>query len=1117
MARLRSRLALAAAVLLCLTLTPGGATAADPAAQPAATPRQAGWTVTLVTGDRVTVTPAGDAPPAVSVEPARWPGRRVDFHTSYAGGAVRVLPSDVARLVPDVLDPQLFDVSALIRAGYDDATTTELPLIVRQPAGVQATTGRHLASIDANATRLPKAGAAAFGASLTGPGVLAATHVWLDGKVRGDALDRNLTQIGAPAAWDAGLSGAGVRVAVLDTGVDSGHPDLAGRIGAEENFTDSPVVGDRVGHGTHVASLVAGTGAAAGGARRGVAFGSTLLSGKVLDDSGIGQFSWIIAGMEWAAAQGAKVVNMSLSSDAASTGLDPLSLAVDELTESAGVLFVTSAGNSGPAATTIGAPGAADAALTVGAVDARDVLAPFSSRGPRLRDNAIKPDLVAPGVDIVAARAAGTSLGNPVDARYTRLSGTSMAAPQVAGAAALLVEQRPEWTPAMLKSVLVGTAAPVGGGVYDRGGGRLDIARAIGQRLVATPAHVSYGLVSYPQAGLPPVARTVTLANASDAARTLDLIAGMRDPGGRPAPAGMLAVTPSRVTVPARGTAEATVTLAVALGGTGAFSGEVTATPTGGGEILRIPVGVVKESVRHVVRLHALDRNGTSSNVETLATVVNLQDVTASPPDPVLLTGGEATVRVVPGFYLITAAVPTLEEGEPPPDDTAAVQDPTVQDLIVTSISIATIAEQRVDRDMDVVLDARSAQPLSARVDGVDTVPFDVRVFLAVQDRKRNGFVLGYGTSAQDVIEGKLFVQPTTPPRHGRLEVSSKWRLDAAESTYDLLFADDAFPASLGYVVDVAGLATVDTLYRAPGVPVGYNELRQVFTDLNPVSVAVFSPVPGTAPMTRVEYLSAGSDQRWFQCVSVRAGDEGVGDFCEAPAVHRHGVRVAHAWLRAPLRTTVGVFRTATSLQIGVNELASDGPEGGSIASHVFTRRTFQLFRNGVLLDEGIDLIGGHEVPAGAAVFRLTRTVELRTGLMPLSTVVESEWTFSSAPPGRRQSSVVPPLLDVAVHVPVDESNQVDATAPVQLAVDAVHQVDRGAPRITSVTLQLSADGGASWQVLSVRKVGSGRYRVTLPAGSLPVGGAVALRARAVDAAGNSADQTIWNAFVTQE
>jgi subtilisin family serine protease len=1144
MARLRW-IPSAVVVVLAVALSADGAVAADRPlpGRPAGT---TGTTVTLVTGDRVTVVPGADGRPTAAIEAARWPGRRVSFHTTHVDGGLRVVPSDVARLVPGTLDPRLFDVTGLIGAGYDDASVGALPLIVRGtptagpaavgalpglvPAGVLPV-GRDLPSIGATATSLSKARAAELGARLTlasagGRGLagdsLAGTHIWLDAKVRGEALDRNLTQVGAPAAWDAGLSGAGVSVAVLDTGVDDTHPDLAGRIVAEENFTDSPVADDRNGHGTHVASLVAGTGAAAAGARRGVAFGATVLSGKVLGDGGTGQFSWIIAGMEWAAASGVRVVNLSLGSDSASTGLDPLSLAVNELTESTGVLFVASAGNTGPAATTIGAPGAADAALTVGAVDRRDALAEFSGRGPRLLDHAIKPDLVAPGVDIIAARAAGTSLGRPVDARYTRLSGTSMAAPHVSGAAALLVERHPDWTPAMLKAVLVGTATPTPGSVYERGGGRLDLAAAIGQPLVPDRPHLSYGLVSYPQRDLPPIDRTFALANRSTAPVTVDLTAVLRGPDGRPAPRGMLRVAPVRLTLAAGATANVRATLAVALGGAGAFSGEIAATPATG-PALRVPVGVVKESTRHVLRVHGLDRNGTS-NVETLVTVVNLENVTAS-PDLVFMTAGEATVRVVPGFYTITAAVPTLEEGEPPPDSVVAAEGAAsggiagaASGLIVTSVAITTIAEQAIHRDLDVTLDARAARPISARVRGVSTVPVDVHLFLAIRDRRRNGFVLGYDTSAEDVIAGILFVQPTRPVRHGRFEASSKWRLATVGAglrpTYDLLFAGPAFPPSLEYVVDRARLARVSTLYRAPGVPVTYREFRQVFTDINPVSVAVAQTVPEPAPVRRTEYVAAGPDRQWFQCAGVFVGDEGVGQFCQAPVVVRRSARLEHDWLRAPLRTTAAAFRTPTALLIGVNDLIDDGEHSGSVAGHVLTG-SFQLYRDGVPIAEGTDPIGAHPVPAGTAVFRLTRTVEIRPDLWSMSTVVSSAWTFTSAPPRRREASTVAPLLDIAVHLPVDEWNRVDPAAALSLDVEVSGSTGRP-PRIRTVVLAVSIDDGASWSPLTLHRIGPGRYRATVAAGAVPAGGALSVRTAATDRDGNHTEQTILRAALVR-
>ena len=132
--------------------------------------------------------------------------------------------------------------------------------------------------------------------------------------------------------------------------------------------------------------------------------GASLHIGKVLDNDGSGQDSWILAGMEWAARdQHAKIVSMSLGADA-TDGPDPLSQAVDSLSAETGTLFVIAAGNSGPAPYSVSTPGTADAALTVGAVDSSDRLASFSSRGPRTGDNALKPDARLtehPGAEII--------------------------------------------------------------------------------------------------------------------------------------------------------------------------------------------------------------------------------------------------------------------------------------------------------------------------------------------------------------------------------------------------------------------------------------------------------------------------------------------------------------------------------------------------------------------------------------------------------------------------------------------------------------------------------------------------------------------------------------------
>ncbi|WP_244219249.1 S8 family serine peptidase [Streptomyces globisporus] len=232
-----------------------------------------------------------------------------------------------------------------------------------------------------------------------------------------------------------------------------------------------------------MASVVGGSGvgSGSGSTRRGVAPGAWLLVGKVLGDDGFGSWSQVIAGMEWAVEQGADVVNMSLGSSGASDGTDPMSLALNDLSRRSGALFVVAAGNDGEQGPrTVGSPGAADAALTVGAVDRNDSLAPFSSRGPRRGDEAVKPDVTAPGVGIVAARAAGTAMGSPVDEHYVAASGTSMATPHVAGAAALLAQRHPEWTAARLKDALISSAVTVDGQkVTEQGGGRIDARAAV--------------------------------------------------------------------------------------------------------------------------------------------------------------------------------------------------------------------------------------------------------------------------------------------------------------------------------------------------------------------------------------------------------------------------------------------------------------------------------------------------------------------------------------------------------------------------------------------------------------------------------------------------------------
>ncbi len=321
------------------------------------------------------------------------------------------------------------------------------------------------------------------------------SKIWLDAQVHA-TLDQSVPQIGGPAAWARGYDGKGVEIAVLDSGIDATHPDFAGRIDESRDFTGAGDTVDRAGHGTHVASIAAGTGAASDGRYRGVAPASHLMIGKVLDDDAEGQESWIIAGMQWAAASGADVVNLSLGGPV-TKGDDPMSQALDALTAQYHTTFVVAAGNTHPdetGTTDVTSPGAAAAAITVGAVTKTDGL--FSgSRAGLMGDAYVKPDIMAPGVNITAAQAAGTGSGAP----YVSKTGTSMAAPHVAGSVALVKQEHPTWGPEQLKAALTSTANPLRGqSVFRIGAGRVDVDRATRQQVFVDQGLMDLGYFARP-------------------------------------------------------------------------------------------------------------------------------------------------------------------------------------------------------------------------------------------------------------------------------------------------------------------------------------------------------------------------------------------------------------------------------------------------------------------------------------------------------------------------------------------------------------------------------------------------------------------------------------------
>ncbi|MFX0211435.1 MAG: S8 family peptidase [Candidatus Hodarchaeota archaeon] len=297
--------------------------------------------------------------------------------------------------------------------------------------------------------------------------------IWKDRRVR-IALDKTVKLIKADKVWSfpsGGSFGKNIKVAVVDTGVDPEHPDLEGRVIETEDFTDEGYF-DGNGHGTHVTGTIAGDGTASNGKYKGVAPKTKIIAAKVLDSMGSGWMSGVMNGIEWAADQGAQVINLSLGSAGPCDGTDPISQLCDQIVDE-GVVVCVAAGNSGPESSTVGSPGCAKKVITIGASDDNDKIAYFSSRGPT-SDNRIKPDICWPGVNVIAARAKKTSMGSPQGDFYTEASGTSMATPHCAGVIALLLEDNPKLGPERIKDLLMNNAHDMGYDDNTDGKGRGD-------------------------------------------------------------------------------------------------------------------------------------------------------------------------------------------------------------------------------------------------------------------------------------------------------------------------------------------------------------------------------------------------------------------------------------------------------------------------------------------------------------------------------------------------------------------------------------------------------------------------------------------------------------------
>ncbi|MFV2098239.1 S8 family serine peptidase [Micromonospora sp. LOL_014] len=1114
----RSRRLVAAGLAAVLVIGPGQPGRATPTDGDSASRTSAGQapagqraTVTLLTGDQVTVTGTGAA--------ALRPGEGRDgmqFRTYRIDGELHVVPRDAAELVQrGTLDSRLFNVTKLIEWGYHDAARDTLPLIVTTARGDVAARGtavlavdgldvqRDLPAIDGAAVTADKATIGDLWSMVSGGPAARGTdtgiqRIWLDGK-RQMLLDRSVTQIGAPAAHRAGFTGAGVTVGVMDSGVDTGHPDLADVVIETRNFTDAPEEGDTTGHGTHVASIIAGSGTASGGKYQGVAPAAKIISAKVCpaawcDDSAM------IDAMHWFAVdKQVPVVNISIGGGDGPE-IDPLEEAVNTLTEQTGTLFVISAGNAG-ADRTVGSPGSADAALTVGAVDRDGSLADFSSRGPRVGDDAVKPDITAPGVDIVAARAEGTTLDVPIDEHYVSAPGTSMSAPHVTGAVALLAQQQQGWTAQQFKSALMGSAAPhPGTGAYQQGAGLVDVARAVTQTVTAAPASISYGRALWPHQDDEPISRTVTYRNNGTEPVTLDLAWEITGPAGASVPAGMFTTSAAQVEVPAGGTAsvDATADTGVAAAD-GYYSGQLVAT---GGQIRVVtPAGVHREVESYDVTVSHIDVDGGPAQSYWTA-LVGLDNSYFDFP---YHEDGTVVTRLPKGEYGLFATIDEFdEEGEP------------------TSSAVLAQPRLTVAAEATVTLDARQAAPVratvpqpAARAAIVDvTVGFDTVGGPAGVGAAYPGF---------DGVSSKQLGGDDPAPAFGS-SISHQWFKPDPDGGYaNSPFAyalSEVFDGRLptGYQRDYAAgdLARVRQDFR--GIPTGDVSDRLLVAEFDDPKLGALTELTEVrVPGERIEWYStdrvAWFSDLYFSNYSVEDDWLEPVSFLYAPArAYPAGARRTDIWNLPPF----GPAMPATSSPTGWASRLGDeilvevplfgdaaGHAGGSIA---LTERT-ALYRAGELVEEWeTGGFGYFVVPPGQADYRLETSATRDAG--DLATEVSLAWTFQSGRVNGDQWRRLPVMV-ARPAPPVDEAGAAPAGDQVDIPVTVRRQTGVTV-NLDALSVEVSYDDGTTWLPAPVRADGRSWVATVQHPDSE---GYVSLRFGAEDRKGNTFTQTVINAY----
>ena len=1111
----RAALAAATAVLVGV---PAVATSAAPAAGPAAAEPRPGPTagaerVTLVTGDvaELTTLPNG-------TDQARLiggPDGTVGAHGFTQAGDAYLVPASAQQLLAqDKLDLELFNVSELVAEGYDDG----VPVIVdyRTPRDAPDGTERSesLPSISAVAALTVAEDGDAFWADITTGASRSLEKVWYDAPVEA-TLDESAAQIGAPAAWERGLTGDGVTIATLDSGIDTTHPDFDDRIAATADFTGGDSVADVAGHGTHVASIAAGSGAASDGRYRGIASDADLLVGKVLGDDGTGSMSAAIEGMEWAVAHDADIVNMSLGGPV-TNGDDPMSQAIDRLTAAHGTLFVVAAGNherDNPGMNFVTSPASAPSALAVGGLRTADSLWDGSRRA-QMNGEAIKPEITAPGFGITAA--GSSEAGYPA---YVSGTGTSMAAPHVAGAAALLKQQHPGWGAEELRDALTSTATPIdpGRSVYEQGAGRVDVDRATRQDVYVDAGTLQLGYFARPYRDLTTV-RTLTYRNESDAPVDLELDTELRAEQHDTAPADALTVRPATLHLRPGESRAVQVKLDARDAVPDTYSGYVTAT--GAGVEVGTAVGFYKQDDMVDLTLHALDRRGEPGIATVRISPYKELDPRYNDERVYYLDPGqtEYTIRLPEGDYNVWSIVGTFDESGERIEEQSIVGDPQLRVRAP---------------NFDITLDAREAVPVE-----VDTPrPSKTRFLTMNWWRGQPGTVM-YTDDTWAWLLGdengpdRVSVTPTARVQDAPFGLLTSVVAEGPPKgdgyAYDLSFSERGrVPVDLSYRVRARDLAAVKTtVYNTGAGEKGWLMHQSKFNDCDCSAPAVESFMP-EAGLTRTDYLTAGDDLTTISAWQYLYSLPGDLLYSRGPGTYQPGERYTEEWLKAPYSPGVPQSDIRAGGRSPVSTRSDDQlyyrlasfTDAAGHWSPTFGPATAssRVYLDGELISEnGFGLTGQVTVPRPQGSYRIEADVDHAGSLVGLSTQTRSAWTFRSA---QTADSKPLPLIDVDYvdvrkagtdRSALDATNAAARITRVELVLAATHQQGSAAPAVRQMSVEVSYDDGATWEEASVE---GNRGDFVASYRHASAGDFVSLRINARDTAGGRLAQTLIRAY----